>query len=253
MDIMAWFRNFLNAYQPGGEWNMTVDWAVRTCTRLWDRTGDEVCRAHVITWADRLIANGACQPDNAKALFFALQETGAEKYREAIERVMAQMGRSPQDTMLSAQALYACLPFRMAYEMKLGGMEKVGLCAGKFRQSHRALLDDESGLIVGSLRDTAIMLLALADAIELCADQLYEHWRAMVDIYRAVLRGALAAKAPAEPETAAMIVSALHAGVRMKLIDPERYLPIARKRITDLASAGHIRAAAMLELEGGML
>ena len=105
----------------------------------------------------------------------------------------------------------------------------------------------------GGRYQSAVTLLALADAIDLCADQLYEHWRAMVDIYRVVLRGLLAAETPSNPETAGMLITALHAGVRMKLIDPERYLPMAKKRIAALRSAGFAHAADMLEAEGGML
>ena len=166
---------------------------------------------------------------------------------------MAKLGRAPSAAVLPAETLYAELPFRMAYEMKLGGMEKVGLCAGKFVQSFKALWDAERGLISGGRYQTAAMLLALADCIDLCADQLYEHWRAMVDVYRVALRGLLAAETPDNPETAGTLLTALFAGVRMNLIDPERYLPIAGKRIDALAAAGHAHAAEMLKLEGGVL
>ena len=96
------------------------------------------------------------------------------------------------------------------------------------------------------------MLLALTDAISLCSDQLYEHWRALVDLYRAGLKAALSAEAK-EPETAAMLVYALHEGVRLGLIDPERYLPMADRRIEALRAAGEETAAEMLKLEGSDL
>lgn len=250
---MAWFREYLDAHQPDGAWSLQADWAVRTCIRLHAQTGEDAYKAHVIAWADSLVAADACCPECGKALFFALAQTGEDKYRDAIETMMARLGRTPSEATLPAETLYAELPFRMAYEMQLGKMEKVGPCAGKFRQSFCALWDEERGLISGGRYQSAVALLALADCIDLCADQLYEHWRAMVDVYRVVLRGLLAAEAPENPETAGMLLTALHAGVRMRLIDPERYLPVAAKRIAALRSAGFAHAADMLDAEGGAL
>lgn len=252
MDTMAWFRDYLQAHVPGGHWSAAADNAVRVCLSLHRSVGDEAARRYVIDWADSLIGADACAPGCGKALFFALEQTGEEKYREAAEGVMAALGREPLDVIDSAETLYRVLPFRMAYEMRLGGMEKVGLVAAKFRAAHAALWDAQTGSYGGDMRGTAYALLALVDAIDSCADQLYEHWRALVDMYREVLRGALAAEQP-EGECAAMIVWALLAGVRMNLIDPERYLPIARRRIAALKAQGMKQAAAMLEMEGGAL
>ncbi|MBQ7849770.1 MAG: hypothetical protein IJ343_08635 [Clostridia bacterium] len=251
MDTMAWFRDYLQAHVPGGHWSAAADNAVRVCLSLHRSAGDEASRQYVIDWADSLIGADACMPGSGKALLFALEATGEDKYREAAETVMAAIGREPLDVIDSAEALYRVLPFRMAYEMRLGGMEKVGLVAAKFREAHASLWNQETGLYGGDLRSTAYALLALVDAIDSCADQLYEHWRALVDMYREVLRGALATEA--EGESAAMIVWALLAGVRMNLIDPERYLPIARRRIAALKAQGMKQAAAMLEMEGGAL
>ena len=248
MENMAWFKEYVTANQPDGRWNAAADCAVRVCLSL----EDEMAKQHVIAWADSLIAADSCTPACGKALFAALAATGDEKYREAIEGVMTDVGREPLDVIDSAEAMYAVLPFRMAYEMKLGGMEKVGKVAAQFRAAHKALWDAQSGLFGGSVKATAYALLALVDAIDTCADQLYEHWRAMVDIYREVLRGALAAEFAAD-EAGAMLVYATLEGVRMNLIDPERYLPMAEKRIAALKAAGCGNAAAMLEMKGGAL
>lgn len=253
MDIMAWFREYIDTHRPEGCWSLQADWTVRACQRMYAQAGDAACRAHVIAWADSLIAADACQPECAKALFFALQETGEEKYRDAIGAVMAKLGRTPNAAVLPAETLYAELPFRMAYEMGLGGMEKVGLCAVKFRQSFAALWDSTCGLVSGGPFQSAMTLLALVDCIDLCSDQLYEHWRAMVDVYRQVLRGLMAAQRPENPETEGLLLTSLLAGVRMNLIDPERYLPFADRRIAQLAAEGHEHAAAMLEMERGAL
>lgn len=248
MNDMAWFREYLTAHGPDGQWNAAADCAVRVCLDA----DDTAAKQHAIAWADSLIEAEACSPACGKALFAALAATGADKYRTAIEGVMAGIGREPADVIDSAEVMYAVLPFRMAYEMKLGGMEKVGKVAAQFRASQKAMWDADRGLFGGSAKATAYALMALVDAINICADQLYEHWRAMVDIYREVLRGALAAEFTAD-ESGAMLVYAILEGVRMNLIDPERYGPIAGKRIAALKAAGCNDAAALLEMKGGAL
>lgn len=250
MDIMAWFGEYMAAHQPDGIWSAKANCAVRAAIRLWEVTGEQLYAAYVIAWADSLVAADSCVPACSRALFFALQKTGEEKYREAVCLTMKNLGRNPGADPLGVHALCTELPFRMAYEMKLGGMEKVGLCAGKFRESCAVLRRGDDGLIAGNVPDSVRVLLALADAIDACSDQLYEHWRAMVDIFRSLLRSVLAADEPALGETAAMLSTAIHAGVRMNLLDPERYLPVAKEY---LAVSGSMQAAAVLNMEGGVL
>lgn len=252
MDCKAWFMEYLDAHAPCGMWTAEADCAVRACGAAYRRTGDAAYLAYMTGWADALIAAGKCVPGCWRALFAALA-TGEEKYRAAIEAVMAGLGRQPSEAVLSADALYDELPFRMAYEMKLGGMEKVGLAAAAFCRAHEANWNGETGLFAGDLRQTAKVLLALTDAIDVCADQLYEHWRAMVDLYREELRGALRHGAAADTETEAMLLRALQCGVEMGLIDPERYLPLLQKRAETLEAAGCRNAAAMLMMKGGAL
>lgn len=252
MDNTAWFTELLAEKRPAGRWSSETACLVRTCIGLYRQTGRELLKQYVLEWADSLIAQDGCVPACWQALFFALDETGEDKYRAAIIGMMEGLGREPAERIDSAEMLLAVEPFRMAYEMKLGGMEKVGLVTAKYRAAHKLLWDADAGLCGGDLRSTALALLAVSDAAATCADQLYEHWRALVDIYRELLRGALAVE-NAQGETAAMLVHALYAGVRMNLIDPERYLPLAAKRIRAMKSAGMEQAAAMLEMEGGAL
>ncbi len=201
-------------------------------------------------WADSLLQE-PCPPEKARGLFAAMAATGEAKYRAAIEATMAALGRDPVDEIDSAEDMLTLLPFRMAYEMQLGGMEKVGLVTAWFREAYRKLRERKSGLVGGSVQGTAYALLALVEAIDACSEQLYEHWRALVDMYRETLKAALAAADEAD-DSSAMIVYAVLEGVRMNLIDPERYLPVAGKRISALHQAGH-GAADLLAKKGEML
>ena len=244
MSPMVWFQEYLSAEKPGGKWDARADLALRICMRSAD---DEALAQYVIDCADAFIREDVCVPGNAKALFFALEKTGDEKYGQAIQRVMAQLDAQPEAADAPLSALYETLPFRMTYEMKLNRMERVGQTAAMFRSVHQRLWKAKSGRHDATLREEGWFLLGLTDAIEVCSDQLYEHWRAMVDIYRETLRGVLRELEAADPQTLALLLYALLAGVEMGLIDPERYLPVARKGIASLRESGENPAADILE------
>lgn len=241
--MRPWFEEYLMAATPGTEWKPQDDLAVRVCMHCSDA---EKLATYVQHCADRLIQDDRCTPANAKALFFALDQTGDEKYRQALQQVMASLDAQADGT-LSLSAACQTLPFRMAYEMKLNRMERVGQTAAMFRSVHQRLWNKKEGRHNASLREEAWFLMALMDAVETCSDQLYEHWRALVDIYRQTLTGVLRAMAEADPKTQALLLYALLRGVRRGLIDPERYLPVARKGMQALQRNGEDQAAEALE------
>lgn len=243
MKLTSWFNEYMAKNAPGAAWNAEVDFALRLCMRC----SDETCIRYALDSADACIQAGKYTPANAKALFFALDKTGGDKYRAAIQQVKAKLDEQPEAADAPLSALYETLPFRMAYEMKLNRMEKVGATAAMFRSAHERLWDKKAGRHGDSLLEEGWFLLALTDAISVCSDQLYEHWRAMVDIYREMLRGVLPVLADADAQTMMLLLYALLTGVEMGLIDPERYLPVARKGIAALRENGESCAADMLE------
>lgn len=264
MSAMGWFREYLIAKSAGAMWNPAEDFAIRVCMTFPEA---ENLKKYVIYCANAFIEQGECTPDKGKALFFALETTGEEKYREAIRQVMADLNAAPADENATLEQLYAELPFRMAYEMKLNGMEKVGQVASAFRQAHARLWSSKAKLHRAAdgegfpMRSEAWFLMALADGVALCSNQLYEHWRALVDIYRETLSGVLRRmdaegvlpvdpaeeQSPADPISTAIVLYALLLGVQQGLIDPERYLPVARKGMSALRRHGETRAAEMME------
>ncbi len=168
-------------------------------------------------------------PAWACGMFFALEETGEECWRGTIEQVMQKTLPEPMNL---AEA-YDVLPLRMAYEMKLNHMAWVSRVADSFKRLHKALFDAQAGLhraaegAAYSPDTTGWFMLALVDAIEICDQQLYEHWRALVDIFRETLRGLV--KHGNVDGAEAKIAAAVLKAVRLGIIDPERYLPLARK------------------------
>lgn len=160
-------------------------------------------------------------PAWARMLFLDLEKDGC---REAIEQVAKRS--LPEPARL--EEAFDVLPFRMAYEMKLNRMAWVNRVAENFRSLHKRLFDPASGLHRAgegegfSPESTGWFLMALVDSIDICDQQLYEHWRAMVDIYRVTLRGILRSGKTAGAE--AQLAYSILKGVRLGLIDGERYL-----------------------------
>ena len=236
--MCPWFDEHLMQHIPGAAWNPMEDFVVRICMHFGEcaKFSD-----YVVACANAFIQQAACTPANAKTLFFALEMTGEDKYRQAIQQVMDVL--DAQQAEASLQAQYETLPFRMAYEMKLNRMERVGQTAMMFRSAHEHAKAAQDA----SVREKAWFLLGLTDAIATCSDQLYEHWRTLVDIYRERLSCMLRAAADADAQTVAIILWALLAGVEMGLIDPERYLPVACKLLASLRQNGEAQAADVLE------
>lgn len=161
-------------------------------------------------------------------LMFALEETGEECFRSGIE----QLALRPVQVERLADA-YGELPFRMAYEMKLNRMAWVSRVTEQFADLRKRLYDGETGLYKAaegsgfSPMATGWYLAALVDSIEVCDQQLYEHWRVLVDTFREALRGLLRSGSTGGAE--ALVVYAIRKGVRLGVIDPERYLPVAEQ------------------------
>lgn len=197
---------------------------------LYRSTGKDFYRDYVL---EKLRAcAGQEQPQEiGMGLMFALEETGEECFRSGIERLALR----PVAVERLADA-YGELPFRMAYEMKLNRMAWVSRVAEQFIGLRKRLFDKETGLYRAaegsgfSPMATGWYLAALVDSIEACDQQLYEHWRSLVDIFREALRGLLHAGSTGGAE--ALVVYAIRKGVRLGVIDPERYLPVAERLST---------------------
>lgn len=292
MDLNAWFRSYLNAYTPyKNDWNYEDGCILKACIDLYRATGEAAYRQFVLDYLDRFVMADGSIPNfdlrqydigaitSGLALFFALEETGAERWRAAIEFHMQRLREHPRcacgsfwhkqmyPDQVFLDGLYKAQPFYMAYEMKFGGMEMVGDVVRQFKNVREKMWNPETGLnhhgydearaqrwadpetgrSPGSyLRAAGWYLMALVDTVELCSNQLYEHWRALVDIFRESLAGVLRyqtaeglfLQSPDHPEAegnyaetsgSAMIAYAVLKGVRLGLIDPEKYLPIGRR------------------------
>ena len=210
-----------------------------------------------------------------KVLFFALDETGDERYRKAADFLHERLSTHPRCAVgnywhkeiypeqIWLDGLYMAQPFRAAYDSRwLSGLEAADIAA-QFANVRKYLYNPEKGLYYHAcdlakvqpwanketgcsanfwLRSMGWYLMALVDCIDLMPEQLYEHRRTLMDLFLEAIKGILPY---ADPETglfyqvidradvpenylessgSAMVAYALLKGVRLGLLDPERYL-----------------------------
>lgn len=167
----------------------------RSCIALYGATGDTAYRERVLDHMDE---------SSGMSLLFAWGETGNEAYRQEMEK-LAQ--RIPMDA--APGGLYQYQPFHAAWDVRFGG-----------RQDARAIVRLFQSAF--DQRSNARYRLALADCLEQMDIQLYEHYRALADLLLKTAQETLAA-----PALNAADCYMLMKGVRLDLLDPERYLPRA--------------------------
>ena len=224
--------------------------------------------------------------NSGKALFFGLDETGDERYRKAIEYHARRLGEHPRcacgsfwhkdsyPNQIWLDGLYMAQPFYMEYEARFDGMAKLHDITSQFRNVRRHLWNGEKGLNYHAwdeakiqpwcdrktglspnfwLRSTGWYLMALIDCIDLCPEMLYEHYRALVDLFRESMKGVLRYQAEdglfrqvidradvpgnyTETSGSAMIAYALLKAVRLGVMNGEKYLPAAKAIFEALVS-----------------
>lgn len=197
-----------------------------------------------------------------QTLLFALDETGDERYRRAadflFERVDAQSRCPCGDTghgQSLPEMLYMTQPFRTEYDRRFGGMRAARDVANGFGSARKCLTDAETGGALSfRLPDTGWYMAALADCAEKMDIQLYEHYRKLADLLLEAARTVFPRRdaetglysretGDAEPLGSAMILYALLKGVRLGLLDGEKYLDDARRGFRSLASLALRRGA----------
>ncbi len=298
-DVQSYFKAYLEKYTPyKSYWNYEDGCVLKGCIDLYNATGDEAFKQYVLDYVSTYVMPDGSIPNyemrqynidsinSGKALFFAYEQTGDERYRTAIEFHMQRLREHPRcacgnfwhkqlyPNQIWLDGLYMAQPFYMAYEMKFGGMEKVGDIVSQFKNVRKNLwnaekslnyhaydeareqfwADKETGLSANFwLRSTGWYLMALVDTIGLCSEMLYEHYRALVDIFRESLAGVLKYQAAdgmfyqvidhpeaegnyTETSGSAMVAYALLKGVRLGLLDPEKYLPIGKRVLEALVN-----------------
>lgn len=220
MDRIRTFIDQYKAQYSGGDgWTFEDSCMLKGLADLYRAAGDPSDRRWVLDFlARRVQADGAVTGLDArdpaavscgKAFFFALDETGDQRWRKAADDLHAHLSALPDEP----EDLYPVEPFRTEYDSRwLSGLEAAGI-AKRFARAGQQPGGTEGWC-----------LLALADCIEAMPEQLYEHRRVLMDLFLAGARKLLAPGNGTDTASRAMKAYALLKGVRLGLLDPERYL-----------------------------
>lgn len=248
---------FLNG-EP--EWTFTDGLLLMGLVSMCRASGNEGYRKAALDYMEKSVSDEgtilpkpSCMADLAacgKALFFALDETGEKRYQKVLDTVASQIKASPlPDT---PAGLYAVMPFLAEYDTRFGGKQAYKAIANQFKAVHKTLFNAEKGLYckengLFSIQDEGFMLMALSDTAEKLDMQIYEHYRVLADMLFDAVRLPYKLKTDQlfipscgdteqaiDPSGGFMIVCAMLKGVRLQMLDAEKYRFLACQLTSEL-------------------
>ncbi len=291
MDISTYLHDYLENYTPYKDyWNYEDGCVLTGCICLHQASGDTRCRRFVMDYLERHVCDDGLIPNyeldqynidsinSGKALFFARQHSDARKWRKAIEFIMRRLLEHPRcdngsfwhkgiyPRQVWLDGLYMALPFYMAYEMRFGGMARIGDIMLQFENARRCLFDEtkklsyhawdesrqqpwadkESGCSANFwLRAMGWYLMAMVDCLDIIDEQLFEQKMRLQELFGEAVRGLLAYRNQeglfyqvidkpelpgnySETSGSAMVAYAVMKGARIKALHPEKYAPVGR-------------------------
>ncbi len=235
--VNAFLEQYLSAYKPYKTyWNYEDGCVLKGCIDLYAATGKQDYRTFVLDYLSRYVQADGSIPNYelrqynidsincGKSLFFALDETGDERYRNAIEFHMQRLREHPRCTcgnfwhksiypeQIWLDGLYMAQPFYMAYETRFDKMANVADITSQFANVRKYLYCQEKQLYYHAcdtarvqpwanketgcsanfwLRSMGWYVMSLIDCIDLCSEMLYEHYRLLIDLFREAITGML--------------------------------------------------------------
>ncbi len=159
-----------------------------------------------------------------RAVIFAYEQTGQEKYRLAADVLMDQLMKQPRTqegnfwhkkiypNQVWLDGLFMAQPFYMAYNTKFGAKDRYVDICGQFEVVEKRMYGKESGLFYHGydasrsifwadkktgvsanfwLRATGWFLLSLVDTMEEMDGKVYDYYRQLSDLYKVGIAGIL--------------------------------------------------------------
>ena len=242
------------------EWTFSGGLFLNGLIAMYRASGKIEYRSAALGWMEKNVSSeGAilqapvCTMDLAacgKALFFALDETGGEPYKMALDAVADRVKEKHlPDT---PAGLYAVMPFLAEYDTRFGGRQTYKAMSHQFQAVHQAMFVPEKGLYCAedgrfSILDEGFMLMALADTAETLDMQIYEHYRTLADMFLETVRCLLTYRIQEiglltdsvidsddllTMDGNLMTAYALFKGIRLGLLEDEKYMPIALQMVS---------------------
>jgi len=184
--------------------------------------------------------------------------------------------------------LYMAQPFYMAYENRFDKMANVADITHQYENVRQFLFDEEKQLYYHAcdtakkqpwanketgcspnfwLRSMGWYVMSLIDCIDQCSEMLYEHYRLLIDLFQEAIRGMLRYRDEAtglywqvidhgenpenylETSGSAMMAYALLKGVRLNVLNEEKYLPLGKQAYESLMRTNLVAGESSLHLK----
>ena len=201
-------------------------YALRGCVSLAGMPGESVCRDTVYACLEDgispegLRAADACSAVGlGSALFFAFKQTGEKRRREDLDEMHRVLkARFSVGNDVPAEERVKAQPFFAEYDVLFGGRRDAAGSAALFLKAHPLYAAGNSA--------PGWYLASLIDTVDGMDEQIYEHYRAVADLFRQ-------AAVPKETNSA-LYIYALLKGVRLCLLDGDLYQPVIKKAFSHL-------------------
>lgn len=219
------------------KWNYEDGCILTAAIQLYEATGKERFRDFILEYMDSYVTAAGeilhykredFNLDNiapGRAVIFAYEQTGEERYRRAMELLLSQLAEQPRikagnfwhkkiyPNQVWLDGLFMAQPFYIAYDTKFGGKTHYVDITDQFELVHKKMFHpqkklyyhgyDESRSIFWAdkksgcsanfwLRSIAWFLMALVDTMEEMDNWAYDYYRQLLDIYKEGLLGILA-------------------------------------------------------------
>ncbi|MCR5304772.1 MAG: glycoside hydrolase family 88 protein [Lachnospiraceae bacterium] len=236
-EIFRYFKDYLKNYTTYKKyWNYEDGVVLLGASDMYKATGDTFYKDFVLGYLEenvdpdgKIVRYNDSHPavDNilcGRNLYFALDETGDERYRKALDYLMGQLkgfpraengsfwhkDRYPEQIWLDG--LYMASVFYLDYETRFDRKEQYPDVMTQFRNVRKYMFDDEKKLYYHGYdhvkaqpwanKDTGLSsnfwsracgwwLMALVDALDVMSDQIYEDYREIQDLLKEACDGML--------------------------------------------------------------
>lgn len=247
---------------------------LKACIDMYRATGDIQYRDGVLEYLNNCISSDGVLMETiskhglniivpfGKAMFFAWDETGEERYKNAAQQIMERLSSLEQslnpDVAASQGLKLPYQSFIIEYDNRFGNKQRYKEAAHCFqtvrnnffnseKQLYHVVLKKEFERKHYNLVNHCWVLLSLVDAIDEMDMQLYEHYRAIADLFLEAVRGLLPYRKkgiglltdsvinsddPVSIDDNLIAAYALFKGIRLGLLDDEKYMPIAIEMVS---------------------
>ncbi len=218
------------------KWNYGDGCLLLAAVQLYEVTGKSRFRDFVVEYLDAYVTEEGDirhyvredfkldDVNPGRAVIFAYEQTGQEKYRRAMELLLGQLEEQPRiqagnfwhkkiyPNQVWLDGLFMAQPFYMAHNTKFGGKDRyVDICR-QFEVVQEKMFDKEKGLYYHGydesrsifwadketgcsanfwLRAIGWFLVSVVDTIEEMDGRVYDHFRQLAEIYKQGVKGIL--------------------------------------------------------------